>query len=146
MVLAPGQRIRIIIPARYSYELVDLVVIRSYVFIADGPRYLPTIMLRRFEIEIGIAQAHAAPYIRLAADAPHPDQREGLLSGSEIWLLFHAKEELGRVLAPANPIAPFVRPDVGPKLGAVESRSCVEHQNIDSLASKVPGRHPSGSA
>src|SRR5208283_3129490 len=54
------------------HELIHLVVIRRQVPIADGPRDSPTIALRFGQVEIGITERHAAPYVGFPSPAPNP--------------------------------------------------------------------------
>ena len=70
MIAAAGQRILIVVAAANADQLIHLVVIRRHVFVADRPGNFPAVALGRGEIEIGVAQRHAAPHVGLAA-APH---------------------------------------------------------------------------
>ena len=79
MIAAAGQRILIVIAAADADQLIDFVVVRRDVLVADRPRDLPAVALRAREIEIGVAQRNAAPDIRLAAAAPHARQVERLV-------------------------------------------------------------------
>src|SRR5262249_48629145 len=107
---------------------------------------VPSITLGRFEVEVGITQAHPPPNVSLAADPPYSHQREWLVCGSDIWLFSRAEKERGRPLAIMHALAPFIGPHVRPELIPVESFPGVQHQNLDALASQVPGRHPARSA
>ena len=66
----PGKRILIVIAAADTDQLIDLIVVGRNVFVADGPRNLPAIAFRAGEIEIGVAQADAAPDVGFAAAIP----------------------------------------------------------------------------
>src|SRR5262249_51818622 len=146
VIFAARQRIRIVIATADSDELVDLVIVRSHVPVAYRPWDLPSIALGAFEVEVSISQADAAPNIGLAADSPYSHQRERLFGWSEVWLLSVAEKECGRPLALLHSLAPFIGQHVGPELIPVESLPCVQHQDLDALASQVPRRHPTGSS
>jgi hypothetical protein len=56
MISASGQRVLIIIATTYSDQLVHAIVIRSYIFIPDRPRNLPTVTLRAGKVDVGVPQ------------------------------------------------------------------------------------------
>ena len=91
-----------------------------------------------------IAQAHAAPDVRLAAMPPHPRQRERPVVGREIGLLLGVEKELRRTFAarlalPASHGCTCVQ-----YFARSNSIAGIEEQDLDALAGQVPGRHASG--
>ena len=88
MILAARQRILIVVAAAHADQLIDLVVVRRDVLVADGPRDLPAVAFGPVEIEIGVAQRDAAPDVGFAAAAPDAIQVERLAGRRFVRLLF----------------------------------------------------------
>src|ERR1700690_1666938 len=54
VIAAPGQRVGVVVAAADADELVDLVVVRRDVLVADRPGDLPAVPLRPLEIHLGV--------------------------------------------------------------------------------------------
>ena len=144
--LAPGQRVGIVGAAADANQLLDLVVVRRHVRVADRPGDLPAVFRGALEVEIGVAQAHAAPHVGLPAVPPDPNQLERLVGRREIRLLLRVEEELRRLLALRGALAPLPGLHVRPERAAIELGARVEHQHVDAFARQVPGGHAAGRA
>ena len=118
--LAPRQRVGIVGAAADADQLFDLVVVRRDVRVADRPRDLPSVVRRALEVEIGVAEAHAAPDVRLAAMTPDANQLERLVGRRQVRLLLRVEEELRRLLALGRALAPLPRLHVRPERAAIE--------------------------
>ena len=144
MVAAAGQRVLVVVAAAHADELIDFVVIRSQVLIADRPGDLPSVAIRAGEIEIGVAQGNAAPNVGLPAAAPDAHQVEGLSRRSAIGSGLQVDVELRRLLARGKFLGDLPRLDVTPELGSRELGAGVQHQDAQTLPRQVPGRHAAG--
>src|SRR5262249_2261628 len=116
-VLAARQGIRVIVAAVDADELIDLVVVRRDVLVFDRPGDLPAVRVCALEVEIGVAEADAAPDVRLAAVAPDANELERLPLRREVRLVAPGvEEELRLLLSLGLSRARLPRPDVRPVL------------------------------
>ena len=145
-VFAAGKRILIVEAAADADEFVHAIVIRSDVFIADGPGNLPSITCRTFKVNVGVTEGNAAPDVGFAAASPHADKLEGSFGCGDVGLFVRAEIE-GRLglatVGAGNGLPGF---DMGPIFGAVEGFARIEQQHVDALAGEVPGGHATGGA
>ena len=146
MVFASGKGIGIVISAANSNQLLNLVVIGSNVFVADGPGDFPAIPLRRLKVEVGASEADAPPDIGLPAMSPHPEQTIRLRWRRQQRLLLFGQEKFWRLFTPMRAFPPFVGSHMRPEISAVEALAGIEHEHIDALTSQIPGRHPARGA
>src|SRR5262249_1886526 len=144
--LAPGQGLAVVVPAAHADELVHLVVVGSDVLVRDRPGDLPAVLLRALEVEVGVAEAHAAPHVRLAAVSPDADELEVASVRREVRLLIRVEEERWRLLAAGLTLAGLPGGHVRPVLRAVELLAGVEQEDVEALAGEVPGGHAPGRA
>ena len=94
-----------------------------------------------FEVELRVAQADAAPDVRLAAVSPDARQLERPSVRRQVRLLLRVEEELRRSLAARRALARLPRLDVRPELRPIELVAGVEQQDVDALLRQVPRRH-----
>src|SRR5215213_2532059 len=146
MILAARKHIGVVVSAANAYKLLYPVVVRSDIFIADGPGDLPSVSLGGFEIQIGISEAHPAPYIRLAACSPHPDEIERPVRGTHVRLLLRIQEEVRGALAFTNSLTVLIGKNVRPEIAFIEPLARVEQQYPYPFAREVPCGHASGCA
>ena len=146
MVFAPRQRLLIIVAAADADQLIDLVVVGRDVGIAKGPRRFPAVFRGSLEVEIGIAQADAAPDVGLAAMSPHAPQLEGASLGPQHGLLLLRQQERFGLLAARAPHPRLGRRHVRPELRAIELRAGIEQAHLDALLRQVPRGHPARGA
>src|SRR3954451_21147947 len=99
MIAAARQRVLIVVAAADADQLVDFVVVRRNILVANGPRDFPAIAFGAGEVQVGVAERDAAPDVRLAATAPNPDEVEGLPGRSLKRSGLQIDVELRRLLA-----------------------------------------------
>ena len=91
--------------------------------VGDRPGDLPAVALGGLEIDVRVAQADAAPDVRLAAVSPDAREREGPSVGREVRLLLRVEEErLGASRRAPAAFPRLPRRHVRPVLRAVELR------------------------
>ena len=100
--LAAGQRILIVIAAAYADQLIDLVVIRSDILVANRPRDFPPIPLGTGEVYVRVPQRYTPPNVGLAAASPNTHEIERVLRVRNVGLLFGIEIELRADACPAS--------------------------------------------
>ena len=146
VIAAAGQRIRVVVAAGDADELLDAVVVRGDVRVADRPRDVPAVPLRAGEVEVRHPQADAAPDVRLAAPAPGAVEVERPSCGRQVGLLARVEPELLRPVALLQPAVRLERQHVRPRQAAVELPAGVEHQHAHAVLDQGVCRHRAGRA
>ncbi len=159
--LAVGKLRDLLARSAHADEVLDAVVVRLQLPVADGPVLTVSVAARRLELVVAEAVALARPAEGLAADLPAANPQELLALGKRVRVLVVVHEKLVAVLVAGvaeplhrlvldqllliaeAPVLELVRPDV---LGEVARRHArrpgLQHQNAQPTLGRFLG-HPS---
>ncbi len=133
-------------PAADPDELLDPIIIRSDIGVADGPRNPPAVTIGGREIEVRHTKAHTAPDVRFPSASPDTREVERAPFGSEVRLLFLVEEELRRSVAAPQASVRLEGKDVRPELRPIERIPGVEEKHLDAFLREVVRGHAPRSA